>query len=91
VASFIIRRGCWPKVIIPEEMLSLPIARLIREQQRIVNFYSNEYPLEHWGMLRFGQEFDFDYHEDFTSLIEDKSISCYRSELRTVYNSDVLG
>lgn len=41
--------------------------------------------------MRFGQEFDFDYHEDFTSLLEDRSISCYRSDLRSIYNADILG
>jgi hypothetical protein len=86
VASMISKKGCWPKIVIPETLMGKPIERLVREQRKVINFYSEEYPLIHWGLLRFGQEFDFDYHEDFTSFIEDRSISCYRKDLRTVYN-----
>jgi hypothetical protein len=75
VASFISKKGCWPKIVTPDELKGKPISKLVREQRKVINFYSPKYPLEDWGELRFGQEFDFDYHEDFTSLLEDRSIS----------------
>lgn len=91
IASFITKRGRWPRVYLPEGYEGCAISKLIQEQPKVINFYSPEYPLEHWAAIRFGQEFDFDYHDDFTSLIEDRSISCYRSDLRTIYNAAALG
>jgi hypothetical protein len=91
VSSMISKKGCWPKVIIPDEMMGQPIARLVREQRRVVKFYSEEYPLEQWGKIRFGQEFDFDYHADFTSLIEDQSISVTEKILDQYTIQSILG
>jgi hypothetical protein len=50
VASFISKKGCWPKIIIPEGLQGKPISKLVREQRKVINFYSPEYPLEDWGL-----------------------------------------
>lgn len=91
ILSFISKHGRWPTVINMSVLKDMPIYNLIESQSRVVNLYSPEYPLSHWGLIRFGKEFEFDYHLDYTDLLEDKSISVYRSEIRGIYSSDALG
>uniref|UniRef100_A0AAT9JQ10 RNA-directed RNA polymerase L n=1 Tax=Macrotermes natalensis lispivirus 1 TaxID=3133481 RepID=A0AAT9JQ10_9MONO len=90
IVSFISKHGRWPKIANVQALKGLPIYGLIKTQSRVINLYSPEYSLDHWGMLRFGKEFDFDYHLDYTDLLEDRSISVYRSDLRGIYSSDAL-
>ncbi|QMP82242.1 RNA-dependent RNA polymerase [Blattodean arli-related virus OKIAV102] len=91
IAAYIRQHGCWPKVWLPEGFEGVPLQKLITSQSTAINFYSPDLPIEHWAEVRFGKEFEFDYHADFTTLIEDKSVSCYRSEVRGIYNAEVLG
>uniref|UniRef100_A0AAT9JFS1 RNA-directed RNA polymerase L n=1 Tax=Macrotermes subhyalinus lispivirus 1 TaxID=3133482 RepID=A0AAT9JFS1_9MONO len=90
IVSFINKHGRWPKIANASALKGLAIYGLIKTQSRVINLYSPEYSLDHWGMIRFEKEFDFDYHLDYTDLLEDRSISVYRSELRGIYSSDAL-
>ncbi|UUW06592.1 VP1 [Cat Tien Hospitalitermes Lispi-like virus] len=91
VASFISKHGRWPRIINADTLAGKALQNLVIQQSRILNLYSPEYPLEDWGLLRFGKEFDFDYHPDYTDLLDDRSISVKRSEIRSIYSSDALG
>jgi len=91
VSSFVSKHGRWPRVDNKDCLKGKPIHKLIVTQSTILNFYSPEYPLDDWGLIRFGKEFEFDYHPDYTDLLEDRSISVSRSEVRSLYNSDALG
>jgi hypothetical protein len=73
VASFLSRHGRWPKLQPNEGLKGRPLHKLLTSQSRVLNLYSPEYKLEDWGQVRFGQEFTFDYHLDYTELQEDKS------------------
>lgn len=53
--------------------------------------YDDSIPIEEWSYLWFQKNFDFDYYEDWSQLIEDKAIAPYLSEWKTVYNEDLLG
>jgi hypothetical protein len=72
-------------------LVGTPLFNLIKTQDKNLNLYSPDYTLIDWGKLRFEKEFDFDYQLDYTELLDDKAISCIRSEIRTVYNRTVLG
>ncbi|QQM16270.1 putative replicase [Jimsystermes virus] len=91
IMSFLSKHGRWPRVTNHEIFKGKPIYELMITQSRVFNFYSPEYPLEDWGCVRFGKEFDFDYHPDYTDLLDDRSISVKRSEIRSIYSSDALG
>uniref|UniRef100_A0AAT9JA31 RNA-directed RNA polymerase L n=1 Tax=Macrotermes bellicosus lispivirus 1 TaxID=3133480 RepID=A0AAT9JA31_9MONO len=90
IVSFISKHGRWPKITNLPALKGLPLFQLIKTQAKVVNLYSPEYTLDHWGLIRFGKEFDFDYHLDYTDLLEDRSISVYRDDLRGIYSSDAL-
>jgi hypothetical protein len=91
IISFISKHGRWPRITNTEVLSEFKIHHLITSQSKVLNFYSQEYPLEHWSLIRFGKEFDFDYHLDYTDLLEDRSISVPRSDLRSIYNPTALG
>jgi hypothetical protein len=91
VVSFMNRHGRWPRFATNEGLEGTPLYNLIKTQDKNLNLYSPDYTLLDWGKLRFAKEFDFDYHLDYTELLDDKAISCIRSEIRTVYNRTVLG
>lgn len=91
VISFLGKHGRWPRCIIPIQLGECALARAITSQYQVLHLYSPEYPLEHWAQLQFEQEFEFDYHLDYTDLIDDKSLSVERDQLRTIYSSEALG
>jgi hypothetical protein len=57
-------------------MVDRPIHQAINQQLKALNLHSPLYPLEAWAQIEFEQEFEFDYHLDYTDLIDDKSLSC---------------
>ncbi|QMP82349.1 RNA-dependent RNA polymerase [Isopteran arli-related virus OKIAV103] len=91
ISSFIGKHGRWPRIMNIEALKGKPIHDLVVNQSKILNLHSPSYPLEDWGLIRFGKEFDFDYHLDYTDMLEDRSISVKRSEIRSLYSSDALG
>lgn len=91
ITSFVGKHGRWPRISNVDDLQGRAIHKLASSQSLILNMYSPEYPLEDWGLLRFGKEFEFDYHPDYTDLMDDRSISVKRSEIRSLYSSDALG
>jgi hypothetical protein len=47
---------------------------------RVLSINKRSYPLRDWDYARFRKEFDFDYYENFLTLLDDKAISFYLSE-----------
>jgi hypothetical protein len=91
VVSFIGKHGRWPRCKIDDQSHSTPLSQAIINQLKAVNLHSPHYPLCDWAKIEFLQEFEFDYHADYTDLIDDKSLSVELSSLRTIYNPDSLG
>lgn len=91
VVSYISHHGHWPPLGDNSHLDARPISGLLTSQSRVLNLYSPEYSMADWGQVRFGKVFEFDYHPDFTDLIDDKSCSVKRSELRSIYAADKLG
>lgn len=63
----------------------------INHQFKALHLHSPKYPLEHWARISFEQEFEFDYHLDYTDFIDDKSLSVERDQIRTIYSKESLG
>jgi hypothetical protein len=91
VVSFIGKHGRWPRCEINDQSHPTPLSQAIMNQLKAVNLHSPHYPLCDWAKIEFLQEFEFDYHADYTDLIDDKSLSVELSSLRTIYNPDSLG
>ncbi|QMP82176.1 RNA-dependent RNA polymerase, partial [Blattodean arli-related virus OKIAV101] len=90
-ASFSSKHGRPPRIKNLQFFLGKPIYLLLTSEGRALNAYSNVYSLSDWGFVQFGKEFEFDYHADYTELIDDKALSPLRSELRTAFCPEKLG
>jgi hypothetical protein len=90
VGSFFSKHGRWPKLQSNKGLAGRPIHKLLTTQNKTLNLYSPEYTLEDLGQVRFNQEFTFDYHLDYTELLEDSALSCQKDDLRSIYNSASL-
>lgn len=91
VISFLSKHGRWPRLGNNEHLQGTAIYPILQSRSRVLNLYAPNVTLDLWGQVRFGKEFEFDYHFDFTDLLEDKSCSVQRSDLRSVYSSAKLG
>lgn len=74
--SYISQHGEWPKLqfTIPGTTLEI----LYTRQERA--FSKTSYNLSEWTSVIWGKMFDMDYFPNFLELMDDKSISFYRSE-----------
>jgi hypothetical protein len=61
------------------------------KQFKAINLHSPKYPLGHGASILFEQEFEFDYHLDYTDMTGEKSFPVERDQLRTLYNSESFG
>lgn len=88
--SFIASKGRWPCIIMSKKLGLRPLGKAISENNTSLNLHMECFKLEDWYKIKFDKEFDFDYKQDFTELIDDKSLSCIRSELPSIYNRSKL-
>jgi hypothetical protein len=89
--SFLSIHGRPPKVTNLTFFKGKPMYFLLQSKPDVINLYSPAYPLEDWGFVDYGKEFEFDYNLDYTELMDDKALSPIRSELRTAFNPERLG
>ncbi|QHD64784.1 RNA dependent RNA polymerase [Plasmopara viticola lesion associated mononegaambi virus 9] len=76
LTSFISQRGAWPKLIFKRDGTILQ--RLSERQLRNINY--NSYPLSDWDHVEWTKMLEMDYYTNFLDLMDDKSISLYRSD-----------
>jgi hypothetical protein len=76
LTSYISKHAQWPKLIYTKKGLKMEI--LNARQERNITYAS--YPLEEWTFVEWTKLFDMDYFPNFLELMDDKSISYYRSE-----------
>jgi hypothetical protein len=76
LTSYVTKHATWPplKYLSPGTILEILNSR----QER--NFSYHSYPLSDWDHTEWGKIFEMDYFPNFLELIDDKSISFYRSE-----------
>lgn len=76
LTAYISQHGAWPKLYHGHQGTALK--RLNDQQAR--NITRKSYPLSDWNTTEWTKLFDFDYFPNFLDLMDDKSISLYRSD-----------
>ncbi|UVB78667.1 RdRp [Cercospora beticola negative-stranded virus 3] len=76
LTAYIAKHGSWPKLYHANSQTSLK--KLNDRQYR--NLTRSSYPLSDWNTTEWTKLFDFDYFPNFLELMDDKSISLYRSD-----------
>ncbi|QJW70354.1 RNA-dependent RNA polymerase [Erysiphe necator associated negative-stranded RNA virus 6] len=76
LTSYISQHGCWPKLYHAHSGTAL---KKLNDQQ-LRNLTRKSYPLSDWNTTEWTKLFDFDYFPNFLDLMDDKSISLYRSD-----------
>jgi hypothetical protein len=71
-------------------MINTPLHHAIQGQFQVLHLHSPRYPIEDWAEINFDIEFEFDYHLDYTDLIDDKSPAVHRDEIRSLYSPEKL-
>lgn len=76
LTSYINQHGEWPPLLFTVPGTTLQI--LHTRQEREINY--NSYPLSDWTTVEWKKLFDMDFYPNFLELMDDKSISYYRTE-----------
>lgn len=84
LVTFIEKNGAWPKLVYMKRGTTLEI--LNTRQDRNITYRS--YPLSDWTNVEWEKLFDMDYFPNFLELMDDKSISFYRSEKHLAWDHD---
>lgn len=84
LTSFVKQRGVWPKLV--HMKAGTTLRRLNDRQER--NLTSRSYPLGDWTTTEWTKIIEFDYFPNFLELMDDKSISFYRSEKQATWDHE---
>jgi hypothetical protein len=76
LTSYVSQHGKWPPLSFRRPGLTLEI--LCARQERMLDYGS--YNLDEWTSVEWEKLFDMDYYPNFLELMDDKSISYYRSD-----------
>ncbi|QDB75019.1 MAG: RNA-dependent RNA polymerase [Penicillium adametzioides negative-stranded RNA virus 1] len=74
--SYLEKHGKWPPLIFTKQGTRLEVLSVRQER----SFTRQNYDLEDWTSVHWKKMFEMDYFPDFLELMDDKSISYYRSE-----------
>jgi hypothetical protein len=85
LTSYIEKKGRWPEIRFTKPGTTLQI--LNTRQERDITYRS--YPLSDWTYVEWGKMFEMDYFPNFLELMDDKSISYYRSEKHLTWDEGV--
>lgn len=85
--SFIAKWGSWPTLKFAPDGKKTRLYSLYKAQRRGLN--RSSYPLSDWEFCRYGKIVDFDYSPNYLELMDDKSISLYRSNIAATWKDDV--
>lgn len=85
--SYISKWGAWPALRFTDGGKKTRLYTLYKAQRRGLNRAS--YPLSDWETCRFRQIVDFDYSPNYLELMDDKSISLYRTNIAATWKNDV--
>nr|WPE03610.1 MAG: RNA-dependent RNA polymerase [Beauveria bassiana negative transcribed RNA virus 1] len=76
LTTYVEKNGSWPRLLYLKSGLTLEILNTRQER----NLTHRSYPLSDWNHVEWEKLFDMDYFPNFLELMDDKSISYYRSE-----------
>jgi len=85
--SYIRKWGSWPHLRFMNSARRTRLYELYKAQSRGLN--RSSYPLSDWQHCRFGKIVDFDYAPNYLELLDDKSISHYRTNIATTWDKSV--
>ncbi|TQS33966.1 hypothetical protein Golomagni_05673, partial [Golovinomyces magnicellulatus] len=85
---YLIKTNRWPDLNFPMEH---------RQGNRLFQLYSlrernitkSGYNLSDWNYVRFKKHLEFDYHENYLELMDDKSISYYLKDFKATWRKDI--
>lgn len=85
LVSYVKQRGVWPRLTHMKPGTAL--RRLNDRQER--NITTKSYPMSDWTTTEWTKIMDFDFFPNFLELMDDKSISFYRSQKNATWDRDV--
>ncbi|WHM52805.1 MAG: RNA-dependent RNA polymerase [Pedras lispivirus] len=89
--QYIAKTSHWPSCDLTDVPEASALHTLIARNERRVNFYEMPIPLSEWAALKVCGALTFDYNEDFTQLLNDRSIAPVLSDEKTCYNVNMMG
>lgn len=91
VLEFIAQHNRWPNCNTEEVRKESPLHNLVKSNDRNLSDYHSQISIQDWSKLRVIGELEFDYHIDYTDLLNDKAIAPLASENDTSYHYHVTG
>jgi len=87
IEGYINLKGKWPPLIFTPEGKRTQLYQLCVAEEK--NITRKSYPMEDLDHIRFEKHVDFDYYTNFTDLMDDRSISYYRSDISATWDKTV--
>ncbi|UHM27656.1 MAG: RNA-dependent RNA polymerase [Fushun ischnura senegalensis lispivirus 1] len=89
ILNFIRKRGRWPQVDLYDGCTQ-EFADYVLRRPLNLNEFSSKFPITDWSYIKFSKEFEFDYFQDFTEILSDKSISPSLKSWTSVYEQSMI-
>ncbi|DAD54832.1 large protein [Armillaria mellea negative strand RNA virus 2] len=83
-AGYVTKNHRWPGLLFPDEQIGSTLHRWYTSNRQDIT--SRDFSLSDWDGVRFTQTLDFNYHDNYLDLIDDKAISYYRDEMRAYWD-----
>ncbi len=87
--NYISKEGRWPNLLITDE--TNPLFKIHEMKKLKWNGMYDSEQLEWWSKVILRKNFEFDTCVDYSQLIDDKAISCYKEHWDYVYDKNILG
>lgn len=87
VEGYVSKEQDWPRLIFPPASRGTRLFQLYSTREKKLS--RSSYPLSDWTGVRFEKHCEFDYYTNFTDLMDDKSLSFYRSDFRATWDKGV--
>lgn len=71
IINFVHKEKRWPKIEFLEHGSLLEQAY----NMQVINIHAKSFPLLEYGLFKFKQEFNFNYHSEYTDLLDDKAVA----------------
>lgn len=89
--EFIAQHNRWPACDTKDLDPGSALHRLASTNDRNISDYDNKITIQEWANLKIKSELEFDYHIDYTDLLNDKAISPLATENGRTYNNKMSG
>ncbi|UHK03027.1 MAG: RNA-dependent RNA polymerase [Guiyang lispivirus 1] len=89
ILNYISKHNRWPgcTCLLPQDHI---LSKIVNERLLSFEDYNSSILIEDWSQLTFDKEFEFDWFNDFTELLSDKSLSPYLKNWTSVYCKDLI-